>query len=216
MEGTTERTTKTCQRCGRQGKNAFRRLVLADRAVGWVCSHSETCTARTRLRARRQYRSGEPTQHELPWIEKPVCVIGSDPDETTLVGQVLEELAGLDVDVLGADARSLARMIARDYGCVVVSCSWSDGAGYLSDLARRLRTMGRRAIPIVVCHTAGAMSPSTADLILRTGAHPIARPFDANDLIDTVGRAAAGQAPSAPVWVAIPVEDETPVRPTAC
>jgi hypothetical protein len=200
MEGMTERPTRTCRRCGRTGKNAFRTLVLGDQVRGWVCSHDETCAARTRLKARRQRRGGDAPDDALPWIDKPVCVIGSNHADASLVGQVLTELAGLEVEVLDASMRSLARMTMRDFGCVVVSTAWADPVRFLTDLARRLEVMHRRGVPIVVCYTAGAASPATTDLIRRSGAHAIARPYDASDLIETVGRAAAGQEAPPPRW----------------
>ena len=199
MEATTDRAIKKCERCGRRGKNAFRKLVLGQHVRGWVCSHGDTCTARTRLKARRQHRDAGSAEGTLPWIDKPVCVIGSDPEETVLVGQVLAELAGLEADVLDASRRSLARMTMRDYGCVVVTCSWRDGVGFLTDVTRRLVTMHTRGVPVVVCHT-DVISPATADLIRRAAAHAISRPYDAGDLIETVARAAAGKVPRSLGW----------------
>jgi hypothetical protein len=216
VEGTNERATKVCQRCGRRGRNAFRRLVIGDAVRGWVCSHGETCAARTRLRARRQHREAGGEGHStLPWIDKPVCVIGTDTAEARLIGQVLEELAGLDVDVLDGSARSLARLTARDYGCVVVSCFTTDGVSFLGDLARRLETMRRRAIPVVVCHTAGVPSPAAADLIQRAGALGVTRPFDAAGLVAAVGRAAAGDPHASPRAVQAGRSDRPEVARTA-
>lgn len=197
MEGARRRSERTCIRCGRVGKNAYRRVDFGPGLAGWVCTHGETCVERMRSRGRRLDRGVEADGPPVAFVERPICVIGSDTDATTTVEHVLAEFAGADVDRLDHTPRSLARLTRRDYSLVVVDAGAEDPVSYLSDLARRLEKLRARGVAIVVAHTPDAIGPAVERLMSDTAAHPLARPFDVSALLDTVARALADRRPMA-------------------
>jgi hypothetical protein len=139
----------------------------------------------------------------LPFVERPVAVIGTKPDATALIDQVLTEFSGLDVDRLDASAMSLARLTRRDYGLVVVDVSEFDPLWFIGELTRRLVPIGRRGVPVVACVTPGAIGPGLQSLLVRVRAVTVERPFEASDLIQGVRDALDGSDDrQSAAWVA--------------
>ena len=90
------RPQRSCVRCGRRGRNAFRRIMVEGLEGGWLCSHEATCVSRARLRARRRLKDPSTDERALPLFVKPVAVMGRDPRGVALIEQILTEFVGVD------------------------------------------------------------------------------------------------------------------------
>ena len=153
--------------------------------------------ARTRLRARRDSKAVGSSERSLPFLAKPVAVIGQNADALRLIEQVLTEFAGFDVDRLDPSPRSLAYLTHREYDCIVIDAARTDPVGYTSDLIRRLVAVRARGVPVVVCRTPGTSGPSLEALVQRTQALVVERPFDVPTIIEAIATATDAWSPDA-------------------
>ena len=186
------RPQRSCVRCGRRGRNAFRRIMVEGLEGGWLCSHEATCVSRARLRARRRLKDPSTDERALPLFVKPVAVMGRDPRGVALIEQILTEFAGIDVDPLDASPSAMAHLTHREYDAVVIDLARTDPVGYVSDLARRLTRMRARGVAMIVCCTPGVRGPALESLIDRAEAGVVERPFDVGSLIRALASAAGG------------------------
>jgi hypothetical protein len=194
MEVPPPRPLRRCSRCGREGRNAFRRIVPGMDV--WLCTHEETCV--TRMRHRHRNGGGRPAADDDGLLagfdagERPICVIGSDPAGVDELAAMLEALSAADVDRLDLSPRSLMRLGRRDWALVVADLRATDPLALVNDLTRRLVPVRRQQVPVVVVRDDGDLRPSLETLLLLAATATIVRPIHPVTLLDALsGRSGA-------------------------
>jgi hypothetical protein len=168
--------SKTCNRCGRIGSHAFRRI--ADGL--FECTTTTACHARSRRNSgRRENGRGRLPRRHAPWDASGLGIaylIGPDSDVRDRVERTLRQATHLALVVGPADRLTLAALSSRNVKLIALDGTCLGSVGFRNELSLRRRQPRLGSVPILFYGgEPGAELPGAHHLAADTTRRAVAR-----------------------------------------